>query len=392
MSREYARRSKGGGNLPLIIAIIGTVIVIAVILYFVLSGGGFGGPKATETDTSPVTTPPQTDSPTPGPSLTAAPSPTMALVIPSESPSEVITTAPPTPTPAPSYADAKVWANSLRVHEGASLDSAVIGSVHYEDRFKVWEEANHFVKIQMTSGVFGWIHTDYVVRGDAALPAAPTSKPKPSFMKSATLESDGRIKVTFTTNVWGNSAKTSNVLGTVFTVTEGTTNRTISAITDCAGGDHVYLSFGSTSGGTLKVSIAKNGVYNSDAEGTPAGSITIGASSDNTGPSVSMSNSGSIVTVTFGEAVYGTNAGSGAIGNTSFAVAAYDKANSATIYTVTQTVVHTAGSTTATVTLDYSSVPSGATAVTTVTLKANGAFDASGNGCAQTSKVFEITR
>jgi len=384
MSREYAKRSRGGGNLPLIIAIVGTVIVVAVILYFLLSGSGGGGlfgPK--ETDTPPPTYTPNQETPTPGPVITPAPAATVVVVIPTESPSAAIITDSPTPTPPKSYASATVWASTLNVREGPGLDYAKVGSAKHGQKFTVLEETTKFLKIQLPSGVYGWGWRDYFVRGDASVPAAPTSAPDPSMMKSATI-TGSTIRVTFTENVWGNSAKTAAVAAAAFEVKEGTTTVAISAITTCQGGTYVDLTIGSTGGGTIKITLKEDGVYNTDSEGTNAGTISLGGSSDTTSPTVSFSNSGGTVTVTFSEGVYSTAAGSGALAESDFAVSANNG-------TISYAVAHTAGATTATVTITYGGLSTGDTSSTAVTLYSSSAYDAAGNVCSSGTTNFTYT-
>ena len=396
MSREYARRSRGGGNLPLIIAIIGTVIVIAVILYFVLGNGGspFG---AKETDSPYISPAPQTDSPTPGPSLTTTPTQSLIIVSPSESPSvEVITTQPPTPTPAPSYADAKVWANTLNVHEGASLDSATIGKTHRGERYKVWEETSKFLKIQMTNGVFGWVWRDYCVRGDAAMPAAPTAEPAASYVKSAVLDTGtNRITITFKDNAYSSSSKSLSEIIPIdaFTVKEGSTSKLqgFASGGTCAGGTYVVLQLENTTGATLKLTVDGDKIYDTEGEDTGDFSKEFGDGADATAPTVSFSNSGSVVTATFSETVYATSGATGTIGDGAFSVsAAMDVGGVPTATTVTHSVAHSGK--TVTITLTFPDLTAGQTAQTAIVLYANSAYDAAGNTCASTSYNFNYTK
>ena len=372
MSREYARRSRGGGNLPLIIAIIGTVIVVAVILYFLLSGGN-GFLKAKETPSPELTTAPPTQTNTPGPTPSPTQAVTMAIQVTSEAPSVAITTQAPTPTPAPNYARATVWANSLNVREGPGLDYAKVGSAKRGEYFKVWEETSKWLKVQLTNGVFGWVWRDYCVRGDAALPAAPTKEAEPSFMSKAEFTGSNTIKVTFTENVWGNSGKTEKVSATVFTVKEGSTEVTITGISDCSGGKYVNLTVGNTSGGEVTVSLDKNGVYNSEGEGTPAGSYKIGTSSDSIAPTVSFSGGTTTktITATFSENVGSNTDGTGDLDSDDFYLSGE---HTATI----QSVAHAGGTKTATVTISFSAMTGGEKAICTLTLKDSRAYDSGG--------------
>ena len=386
MSREYAKRSKGGGNLPLIIAIVGTVIVVAVIIYFLVGnkGGGTGLLGDKETPSPEATFTPVANSPTPSATPAITPAPTILLVSPSEAVSAAVATQAPTFTPAPSYKTATVWANALKVREGPGLDYASIGSVKRNQTFKVLEETSKFLKIQLSSGAYGWVWADYCVRGDAALPAAPTSEPDPSMMKSAKLTNNTTIRVEFTENVWGNAAKTSAVQAAAFEVKEGSSTVAISAITLCQGGTYVDLTIGSTSGGTLKVTLKEDGVYNTDSEGTNAGSVTLGDSTDSSAPTVSFGVTSNVVTVTFSEGVYSTKSKSGALDKTDFAVSGNNG-------TVTYEVAHSAGSKTATITITYGGLSTGNTSNTAVTLYSSSAYDAAGNGCSSSTTNFTYT-
>ena len=385
MSREYAKRSRGGGNLPLIIAIVGTVIVVAVIIYFLVgNNGGIGSLSNKETATPEATFTPVQNSPTPSATPAPTQAPTIQLVSPSETVSASVATQAPTPTPAPNYKTATVWANALNVREGPGLDYSVVGSVKRNQTFKVLEETSKFLKIQLTTGAYGWIWADYCVRGDAALPAAPTSEPDPSMMKSAKLTNNTTIHVEFTENVWGNAAKTSAVQAAAFEVKEGSSTVAISAITLCQGGTYVDLTIGATSGGTLKVTLKEDGVYNTDSEGTNAGSVTLGDSTDSSAPTVSFGVTSNVVTVTFSEGVYSTNSKSGALDKTDFAVSGNNG-------TLTYEVAHTAGSKTASVTITYGGLSTGDQSNTAVTLYSSSAYDAAGNACASGTTNFTYT-
>lgn len=380
MSREYAKRSRGGGNLPLIIAIVGTVIVVAVILYFLLSSGGGGllGPK--ETDTPPPTYTPNQETPTPGLVITPAPSATVVIVIPSEAPSAAIITDSPTPTPPKSYASATVWASTLNVREGPGLDYAKVGSAKHGQIFTVLEETTKFLKVQLPSGVYGWGWRDYFVRGDASVPAAPTSAPDPSMMKSASI-TGSTIRVTFTENVWGNSAKTAAVAAAAFEVKEGTTTVAISAITTCQGGTYVDLTIGSTSGGTLSVKLTKDGVYNTDSEGTNAGTISLGEGADSVLPTASMSDTLNKVTVTFSEAVFTDSDGTGDLVAGDFNV--YADMGSPSIGGITKS------GNAYEIVLTYSGISNPQIADTTFKVLGSSVYDAAGNACGQTTYTFD---
>lgn len=380
MSREYARRSRGGSNLPLIIAIIGTIIVVAVVVYFFLGGGmnnGNNNVPATPVPTAVV----QTQSPTPGPTLAPA---TQAPVIelPTEStPPPVVATPAPTPTPQKVYESARVAANALTVREGPGTNYAKIAKVRYGETYKVFEETSKWVKIQLSSGAFGWIWEDWTARGNDPLPARPTSAPKPSYIKSATL-SGSTIKVTFDRNVFGNSAKTAAIPATAFEVKEGDKTIAISAISNCNGGTYVDLTIGSTSGGALKVILKSDSVFDNEGKASPSGSYNLGEGADNSKPTVSFSTSGNVVTATFNETVYGTNAKSGDIPKSAFSVTADNG-------TIDYSVAHSGK--TVTITITYGGLSTGDIANTAITLYTDKAFDAAGNACTGGSKSFAYT-
>lgn len=381
MSREYARRSRGGSNLPLIIAIIGTIIVVAVVVYFFLGGGmnnGNNNVQATAVPTAVV----QTPSPTPGPTLAPTQAPVIELPTEATPTPQPLATPAPTPTPQKVYESATVWANALSVREGPGTNYAKVGKVRYKQTFKVYEETSKWVKIQLSSGAFGWIWEDYTARGNDPLPARPTAAPKPSYIKSATL-SGSVIKVTFDRNVFGNSAKTAAIPATAFEVKEGDKTIAISAISNCNGGTFVDLTIGSTSGGTLKVILKSDSVFDDEGKASPSGSYSLGEGADNSAPTVSYGVSGNVVTATFNETVYGTASGSGAISDSAFAVSA--DAGSPTF-----TVSHSGK--TVTVTITYTGLAQGAVANTAITLYPSKAFDAAGNACTGGSKSFAYTQ
>jgi SH3-like domain-containing protein len=397
MSREYARRSNGGGNLPLIIAIVGTVIVIAVILYFLLSGSGNPfGPKATATPTLQPTNTPLADTPTPSPTPAPTPEATVQVIVVSESPSAVIQEATPTPAPAKVYKQATVWANSLNVREGAGMDYGKIGTVKRGDVFKVWDETSKWIKIQLSSGSYGWIWEDYTVRGDnPTLPAAPTSAPAESYVKSATIDAAStKITITFKGNAYGSSTATDyvNIPMSAFTVTEGGVSK-LTSVSDCSGGTSIILTLsGATAGAEIKLTVDGDKIFDTAGEDTGDYSKTFNSGADVAGPTASFSRSGSIVTVTFNEDAYSTSGGSGNIGDGAFTVTAHMKGDSSTAVSVGHSVSHTAASKTATVTLDFSSLGAGETATVTVILKAGSVFDKSGNGCSQHTTTFDYTK
>lgn len=371
MSREYARRSRGGSNLPLIIAIIGTIIVVAVVVYFFLGGGmnnGNNNVQATPVPTAVV----QTQSPTPGPTLaptTQAP----VIELPTEStPPPVVATPAPTPTPQKVYESATVWANSLSVREGPGTNYAKIGKAKRTQTFKVFEETSKWVKIQLSSGAFGWIWEDYTARGSDPLPPAPTKTPKPSYIKSASL-SGNVIKVTFDRNVFGNSAKTAAIPATAFEVKEGDKTIAISAISNCNGGTYVDLTIGSTSGGALKVILKSSSVFDNEGKASPSGSYNLGEGADNSKPTVTGSMSAKVVTITFSESV--TSSSGGNLDNSAFEV-----------FTSSGALVFTTSHSGKTATINVT-ISEGATVY--VNLKADSAKDSAGNYC--DSKGFQFT-
>jgi SH3-like domain-containing protein len=378
MSREYARRSRGGSNLPLIIAIIGTIIVVAVVVYFFLGGGGKSNPALQPTAVATAVV--ETQSPTPGPEITPTPAPVIEL--PTEAtPQPIVATPAPTPTPQKVYESATVSANALTVREGPGTNYSKIDKVRYGQTYKVYEETSKWIKIQLSSGSFGWIWESWTARGNETLPARPTSAPKPSFIKTATL-SGSTIKVTFNKNVWGNSAKTAAIAATAFEVKEGSTVVAISAITACSGGTYVDLTIGSTSGGALTVNLKSNSVFDTEGKASPSGSISIGNGTDTKVPTVSFSNSGNVVTATFSETVYGTNSKSGDIPKSAFSVTSDNG-------TIDYTVVHSGK--TVTITITYGGLSTGDIANTAITLYPSKAFDAAGNACTGGSKSFAYT-
>ncbi len=378
MSREYARRSRGGGNLPLIIAIVGTIIVVAVVAYFFF---GRGNDNSLSNETAEITqlatmAATSTPGPTPAPSVLVAVLPTPLETTPL--PAEVTAT----PTPQKVHLSATVWASSLNVREGPSLSYSVIAKVKYGQTFKVFEETSKFVKIQLSSGAYGWIWRAWTVRGNDPVPAKPTSPPEPSLMSSASL-SGSVIRVNFSVAVWGNSGKTEDIPITAFDVIEGAaTDITITNITDCSGGKFVDLTITGTSGGTLKVKLLENKVFGSDGKASNGATITLGAGSDTTAPTVSFGGSGTTVTATFSETVFSTNSGSGTIAASAFAVSVLEG-------TVSHSVVHSDN--TVTLTIVFSGEAQGTVINTAIVLYPSQAFDAAGNACTGGNYNYQYT-
>ncbi len=392
MSREYAKRSKGGGNLPLIIAIVGTVIVVAVIIYFLVGnkGGGSSFLGNKETPSPEATFTPVANSPTPSATPAITPAPTILLVSPSEAVSAAVATQAPTFTPPPSYKTATVWANALKVREGPGLDYASIGSVKRNQTFKVLEETSKFLKIQLSSGAYGWVWADYCVRGDAALPAAPTKAPADSYVKSASLNSAGtEITITFDGNAYSSSAKSlSEIIPiTAFTVKEGTTSKLtgFSAGGSCAGGTYVKLQLSGTTGAKLTLTVDGDKVFDTDGKKTGDFSKDFNdGGADTVKPTVSFSGGTSTktITVTFSENVGSSTDGTGGLDSGDFFLSG-EKGVSLS------GVSHSGGSKTATITFAFSeSMSTNDTAICTLTLKPSSAYDTSGNSCAQTPYNF----
>ncbi len=377
MSREYARRSKGGGgNLPLIIAIVGTVIVIAVILYFLLGNSGGGGGifnKATPTPTLQPTYTPPVDTPTPGPTPSPTPGPTMQVIVVDESPSaEVIQQATPTPVPK-AYKSATIAKSALNVREGPGMDYGVIGKVRYGETYKVWDETSKWIKIQLSSGSYGWVWESYTAREGETLPPRETSPPADSLVESASVDS-GSTKVTikFKDEAYGSSTPTNYVKLSkdAFSVKEGTTER-VTAVSDCAGGKEIILTLsGATAGAELKLTVDGSKIYDKDGEDTGDYSKTFNSGADVTAPTITSSSiSAKVISIGFSEEVYSGSGGD--IGNSAFEVF------TATIPkgTLTYTVSHTAGNKSLTITLTN---VSGAETVY-VNIASSGIKDSSGN-------------
>jgi hypothetical protein len=307
MSRGYSR---SGGGLTIILAIIGTliVVVVGIFLYNKFSNGGMPfGSKATPSPTPMLTTP--------EPTATAVPSPTLVAIVtpePTVEPSASVdilggdsspTVAP--VTAAPNFQTVTVAVAKLSVRSGAGSSYSKVGSVTYNQTYEVFAESSKWVQIRVNN-TYGWIYTgvdssgcDCAVRGSEAVPAMPTAAPKPSYLKSVTLNGD-TLTVTFTTNVWGNKDKTENLGASDFTVKEG--SGTIQCtVTHTAGTSTATLKLGgSTNGGKITVSIASGTVFNSSGEESPAGSVSTSTSStDQSRPVASIVYSGNSFTVSF---------------------------------------------------------------------------------------------
>ncbi len=384
MSREYARRRRGGG-FPVIIAIIGTLIVITVAVFIftqcsdtpIFGGGGAATP-------TPTLIPMNTATPTPSPTPEPTPEEVVIIATPTPDPDTdenapiVIdqTTPTPSPTPAPHYESARVWASALTVRSGPGTNYEKIGKAKYGDSFEVFDETSRWIKIRFNN-TYGWIWEAYTARGNEPLPPKPTPEPDPSLLKSASV-SGNTVTVKFTEGVYGNEELTEALAAADFTVKEGSSTVSISAIGHTAGSDTATLTIGSTSGGDLTISIEKNSVYGKESGESGSGSVTTGSSSDGTPPTVSASQSGNDVTFTFSEAVYSATDGTGALDGSDFNCAGAD---------TTISVSHSAGSKTATVTVTTSQ-PSGTTF--SITLLSESAFDAAGNKCNQKSITFTV--
>ncbi len=391
MSREYARRSRGGGNLPLIIAIVGTVIVIAVILYFLLGSGGSGAglfAKATDSPTPQPTYTPVADTPTPGPSPSPTPAPTVQVIVVSESPSAVIQEATATPTPAKVYSQATIWANSLNVREGPGMDYGKIGTVKRGQSFKVWDETSKWIKIQLPSGSYGWIWEDYTVRGDnPSLPAAPTSVPADSIVSTATIDSGStKITITFKEAAYGSSTPTDyvNIPKDAFTVKEGSTER-LTSVSACGGGTTIELTLsGATPGAEIKLTVDGGKIYDANGEDTGDYSKTFNAGADVTKPTVSFSGGTSTktITATFSENIGSSSDGTGSLDTGDFYISGG--------YSVTIDSASSSGKT-ATIVISFTGMNPGDASICALTLKADSAYDAAGNACSQTAYNFTYT-
>ncbi len=387
MSREYARRSRGGGNLPLIILVVGAIIVISVVAYFVFFRDSGSNNALDNSDIVEAVPTVEAATETPGPVETASPTPapTMEIVLPVES-LEVETAAPtPTPTPVKTYQSATIWSNKSNVRDNPSLtNSTVIGSVRYGETYKVHDESSKFVKIQMSNGAFGWVHTAYIVRGSAAVPAAPTSVPADSLVKSSTLASDASsITITFTGNAYGSSTTTDfvNIPMDAFTVKQGTVSK-LTSVSACSGGTAItlYLS-GATAGAETTLTVDGNKIYDNNGEDSGYYSNTFNSGADVSAPTVDFTGTATSITVTFSEGVYDTASGSGALETGDFSIDA-----SGSAVAVITGISHNAGSSTATITATCS-----VDATVTITLIGGSVWDAAGNPCGADSGTFTYT-
>ena len=134
----------------------------------------------------------------------------------------------------------------------------------------------------------------------------------------------------------------------------------------------------------MTVTLAKNGVYNTEAEGTPAGSYSISTSSDTLAPTASISVTLNKVTVTFSEAVYTNSDGTGGLVAGDFDV--YASAGSPTIGSISK------NGNSYELVITYSGLSGGDTASTTFTVKASSIYDAAGNVCAEKVHPFTYTQ
>ncbi|MCK5130365.1 MAG: SH3 domain-containing protein, partial [Clostridiales bacterium] len=352
MSREYARRSKGGGNLPLIIAIVGTVIVIAVIVYFF-----FLRPSASlgaQPSDAPIITAPPTMQVTFTPGLTPTISPVVTiapLVTPTVAPIVQNTS---TPTPVKTYPSATVYATSLNVREGPGLNYTTIGTVKYGEQYKVHEETSKWIKIQLSSGAYGWVWEGYTARGNDPVPPRATPAPADAYVKSATLNGTTTITITFDSNAYSSSAKSLSEIIPIsaFVAKEGGVNRVTAFASGgtCAGGTGVTLQLSGYLGGELKLTVDGDKIYDTDGKDTGDFSKTFNAGADVTDPTVTNKSLAlKVVTFTFSESIGSAIDGTGSLDASDFVLTGQ--------YTATIDSASSSGST-ATITISFTGMSS----------------------------------